>query len=178
MAAARRLSRAFSMSPRPTRPSVISARELARAAGSGWLESVALGNLGAAKRELGDISAALADAEAGIAIARSSSDPSQLLLDLAEYALTLLAAARVGDAETVAAEVAALHAAHEAESLPFFPTYVRALVARAAGRAEADRLVRQARSRLEAFLSTLDPVGRDEMRESSFVRPLWALGEA
>ena len=66
---------------------------------------------------------------------------------------------------------------HEAESLPFFPTYVEALVASEAGRADASRLASLARSRLEAHLATLDPLGRDEMLASSFVRPLLELSE-
>ena len=154
------------------------ARDLAVAAGSRWLESVALGNLGAAKRELGNTAEALADAETGIALARRASNPSQLLVDLAEYALSLLRAGRVADAETVVAEVSALNATHDAESLPFFPTYVEALVARAAGRPDASRLAAGARSRLETYLATLDPRGREEMRESSFVQPLLALGDS
>ncbi len=153
------------------------ARKLAQAAKSTWLESVALGNLGVAKRELGDIEGALVDSEAGIALARTSPNPAQLLVDLSEYALTLLRAGRPGDADNVVGEVSALSTSHEAESLPFFTTYVEALVASEAGRADASRLASLARSRLEAHLTTLDPLGRDEMLASSFVRPLLELSE-
>jgi DNA-binding SARP family transcriptional activator len=154
------------------------ARDLAVTAGSSWLESVALGNLGAAKRALGDIAAALADAEAGIALLRASPNPGQLLVDLAEYGLTLLRAGRLDVAEAVMTELSALGAQNEAESVPYFPAYVEAAVAHAAGRPDAAELAALARSRLEAHLATLDPVGRDEMLESSFVRPVLELRDA
>ncbi len=153
-------------------------RDLAVTAGSSWLESVALGNLGAAKRALGDIAAALADAEAGIALLRASPNPGQLLVDLAEYGLTLLRAGRLDVAEAVMTELSALGAQNEAESVPYFPAYVEAAVAHAAGRPDAAELAALARSRLEAHLATLDPVGRDEMLESSFVRPVLELRDA
>jgi hypothetical protein len=97
------------------------------------------------------------------------------LVDLAEYAVSLLRAGRLDDAESIAGELAELSAAHEAESLPFFPTYVQALVAGATARGDAGALVAAARARLETYLAALDPEGRDEMLASTFVRPLLAL---
>ena len=75
------------------------ARKLAQAANSTWLESVALGNLGVAKRELGDIEGALVDSEAGIALARTSPNPGSITGGPVGICADLLRAGRPGDAD-------------------------------------------------------------------------------
>ncbi|MBV9645979.1 MAG: AAA family ATPase [Candidatus Eremiobacteraeota bacterium] len=148
--------------------------DAAQLAGSAWLQSVALGNLAVAEREQGDIEAALAHGKNGIALARSSGSPAQVMVDLAEYGITLCRAGRLEEALSVATEVGVLSDTYAPESLPFVPAYARAVVASAAGRADAKALLRAAREALDGYLSSLDQEGRAEMVTSAFVRPVLA----
>jgi DNA-binding SARP family transcriptional activator/tetratricopeptide (TPR) repeat protein len=148
------------------------ARDLAHASASTWLEAVALGTRGVARRERGDVDGALADLEAGISLARGVMPDQQFAGELAEYAVTLVLAERNDEAASVAAELARLRAAGTPDSMPWVPPLAEAFVAEARGSADADQLFGIAQDELERYLSSLDPVGRDEMMDSTFVRRL------
>jgi DNA-binding SARP family transcriptional activator len=151
------------------------ALEFADRLGADHLRAAALGVLGAAERECGELDAALAHFERGVALRRPGGPSPRLGDNLSGLCATLLDAGRVADARTVAQELIALYEANPAlapQPAEWLGTAARTL--RASGDEPAARaLQRQAIAALKARAAKLeDPEIRAAFSALPFNRAL------
>ena len=126
--------------------------DLARAMNAAVMEANALANLGAAERDLGELPAAIAHMQAGLAIRRQLDQPAELGTDLCDLTIAFLRAGEVGMARTCTEEMLALYAAQAATMMhPQYILWASAQTYRALGDhprarellAEADRTLEE-----------------------------------
>ena len=82
------------------------------------MNSQALGNLGAAERELGELQAAIGHMEAGIAMLRQLGQPANYAGDLVDLTIAYLRAGKLPDARRASEEMLALLDNSSADAMP------------------------------------------------------------
>lgn len=145
-----------------------SALQIAREMSYPVFEAAALANLGNAERVLGELDAAIAHMEAGLAMRRTIQEPRDFVDDLADLTLAYLEDGRNEGAYAIARELQTIGSASFEGA--FWPHYAWWATARglAAGGAEdaAHQAVARARRELNAFA---DRIG-DERTKTAFLR--------
>lgn len=156
------------------------ALELARSMSSRPLEANALGNLGAAERELGELSQAIEHMEAGLAIRRELGQAAELGADLCDLTVAYLRAGRLEDARLAAQELLELHAAAaEAMMHPQYVLWAAAQTYEALGETQrAQELLTQAHRTLQERANAIpDPESRATFLALPFNRQIRAAYE-
>lgn len=155
--------------------------ELARTMKSQVMEANALANLGAAERELGELTQAIEHMEAGLAIRRRLGQVAELGTDLCDLTVAYLRAGRLPAARQTADEMLALYAsAPEAMMHPQYILWAAAQTYRALGETQRAReLLVQAHATLQEQAALIpDPASRATFLTLPFNRQIVAAYEA
>ena len=144
--------------------------ELARQMNSRLMEANALANLGAAERELGELTAAIEHMEAGLAIRRTLGQPAELGTDLCDLTVAYCRQGNLAAAQHTAAEMLALYEEHEASMMhPQYILWAAAQTYRATGdKVRAQDFLKRA---VQAMQQRLADIPEPELQASYYELP-------
>jgi len=159
------------------RDSASRALDLAQAMHSPVLEAYALSNLGAAERELGELPAAIAHMQAGVALRQTLGQTVEYATDLCDLTIAYLRAGQIGAARQTADEMLGLlAAAPEQMTYPQYLLWAASQAYLASGETQrAAELLAQAHAALQHKAEAIpDPESRASFLQMAFNRELLA----